>query len=173
MEIWQKLVYQQKFILFFEKISLSTCISMYMVTLRCKKFSYWLTQNVWGIGFCCHVWPAYGIGIRTPIFFSNNRGMLQIICICMPLITMICLYDYPLSTYYVPYAYQCQYLLRCNLYNYCNICPNPMDLFLSSTIGWAYCNRPTWMSVGGWVHLLGCVLVIFCSHLDRWQERRF
>ena len=37
--------------------------------------------------------------------------------------------------------------------------------FLSSATGWTYCNHPTPMSVGGWVHLLGCVLTIFCSHL--------
>ena len=52
--------------------------------------------------------------------------------------------------------------------------PLPEFPLLSSAIAIAYCNRPSQMSVcgwvgewmGRWVHLLGYVLAIFCSHLD-------
>ena len=40
--------------------------------------------------------------------------------------------------------------------------------FLSSAYGWTFCNLPSWMSVCGWVCLLGCVLAIFCAHLDHY-----
>ena len=101
-----------------------TLILTWVVTLRCKQFSGWLTQmsltETWVIS--CHLWCGYEIGMRIP--FPNNTGMSQIICICMLLITTFCLYNFPLTAYYMPYSYQCQYLLKYSIYNCYDILQN-------------------------------------------------
>ena len=36
----------------------------------------------------------------------------------------ICVQSYPITIYYVPLSCQCKYLLKCNIYNYCNMSPD-------------------------------------------------
>ena len=56
---------------------------------------------------------------------------------------MFCLHSYPLTAYCVPYSWECQYLLRYNIYTYCNIWPNEINKMLLLLIVWEalpHCN---------------------------------
>ena len=71
---------------------------------------------------CHHVWPV--CGFWWEFHFPNNTGMSKTICICIILMTTFCLHNYPLTVYYMLNSCQCQYLLKYNIYSYCNIWPN-------------------------------------------------
>ena len=64
------------------------------------------------------------LNLAWQFHFPNNTGMPQIICICMLLIAAPFLQNYPITAYYVLYFCQCQYLMKYNISNYCNIWPN-------------------------------------------------
>ena len=51
---------------------IKTCISIYIVVLRCIKFSDWLIQNVnkSGMGICCHMCCVSEIDMVIPFFIQ-------------------------------------------------------------------------------------------------------
>ena len=61
----------------------------------------------------------------------HESSIFQTIQVCQKsfaslslLITIFCMQSYPLTGSYRSYSCQCQYLIKCNIYTYCDIWPN-------------------------------------------------
>ena len=98
----------------------------------------WLTQNVnnWGMGYL--LWNVICVwNLNENSIFQTVQLYHKVFAYVCHYLLFFCLCIYPQTVYCIPYSCQCQYLLKYNIYNYCNIgqiSTGPMDLFFPADI---------------------------------------